>query len=386
MRIAVLPQDEGGCGYYRLIWPAQQVQQIRPHWNVEIYRPGTVRFGINPLGDLHSIQGIPDPKTLDVIVTQRAGTRAWLGLLKWARETGIATVLDVDDALWSIPLDNAAYLGWNQQGPTGTHWRNLDAVANLVDLVTVTTPYLGQRYAEHGRVEVLPNSLPAITHDATGPDWSRRGEVDPRPALGWSGFAATHPGDLQVVGDAVERVLTERPEVVVRVVGDARGVQQAWGVPEDRVEVVPPQPIGLPYLQALSSIDVGLVPLQDSRFNRGKSWLKAMEFTASGVPVVASPNPANLEYSRTVPISLAETPADWYAAIIHHLDRLEKPTRPDEALQALCLEQHTLASTGWGWVDAWERAFNRRDRLTDGAVKMSRARSKGAWLAGQATG
>lgn len=386
MRIAVLPQDEGGCGYYRLIWPAQQVQQLRPGWDVEIYRPGDVQFGINPLGDLHSIQGIPSPETLDVIVTQRAGTRAWLGLLAWARDTGIATVLDVDDVLWSIPPGNSAYLGWNQRGPTGTHWRNLDAAANLVDLVTVTTPYLGQRYAEHGRVEVLPNSLPALAHDATSPEWSMRGEVDPRPALGWSGFAATHPGDLPVVGDAVELVLAERPDVIVRVIGDARGVQQAWGVPEDRVEVVPPQPIGRPYLQALSSIDVGLVPLQDSRFNRGKSWLKAMEFTASGVPVVASPNPANVEYSRSVPVSLAETPSDWHAAITHHLDRLGASNGRDEALQALCLERHTLAATGWGWVEAWERAFTRRDRLTDGAARVSRAKSRAASHAAPVTG
>ena len=48
----------------------------------------------------------------------------------------------------------------------------------------------------------------------------------------------------------------------------------------------------------LATCDIGLAPLPDDRFTRGKCSFKVLEYSAAGLPVVASPVGTNSEYIR----------------------------------------------------------------------------------------
>lgn len=347
LRVVVLPADESACGYYRMRLPAGAVREIRPEWGVEVYRPSDVKLGTGADGSLWGVQGLPEPDKMDLLVMQRVATRAQVEFIRWAQTKGTAVVVDSDDAMWKIHPDNVAWKSWNE-GPH--HWRWLDEAARFADLSTVTTPALAKRYGP--RVEVLPNCVPGDVD-------SVRSELDQTVTIGWAGFTSTHPGDLTVVGDAVRRV-QEETGCIVRVIGDAEGASRDWGCP---VEKVNPTPIGSPYYTALTTLDVGLVPLQDSPFNRAKSYLKALEFSANGVVVVASPTPANRDLAKTVPIELASTPEDWYEAIFRAVVKAEWRTDRAREAKEKSLQRHTYSVKAELWVQAWERALNRRARM-----------------------
>lgn len=68
----------------------------------------------------------------------------------------------------------------------------------------------------------------------------------------------------------------------------------------------------LPYLKA---IDVGVVPYGNTQFNRNSFPLKTLEYLAAGRPVVSTPLPA-VRSLRTDLVALAETPADFAAAVM----------------------------------------------------------------------
>jgi glycosyltransferase involved in cell wall biosynthesis len=357
-RIVVLPADMSACGYYRMRLPAGAVTHERPDWKVEIYKPSQVVLGVGLQGELWSVRGIPEPDKIDLLVMQRVATRAQVEFIQWARANGTAVVADADDAMWAIHPQNAAHDYWN--GKEAAHWRYLDHAANAADLTTVTTEALAKRYGKHGRCEVLPNCVPADLQELLEPI---RDTLDPTPTVGWAGNTVTHPTDLCVVEDAVRRA-QEDTGCVVRVVGDAAGAARDWGMPREAVDHVHHTPIGLPYYTALTTLDIGLVPLQDGPFNRAKSYLKALEYAACGVAVVASPTPANRELAKRVPIRLASTPAQWYDHITDLVMHPDKRAEEAERARQQVFRLHTYEANARQWIAVWERALSRRARMS----------------------
>jgi glycosyltransferase involved in cell wall biosynthesis len=69
-------------------------------------------------------------------------------------------------------------------------------------------------------------------------------------------------------------------------------------------------------VEGLQTLDVGLMPLQDNEFERGKCGLKLLQYMALGIPAVASPVGVNQEIVRHGETGyLAATEAQWGAAI-----------------------------------------------------------------------
>lgn len=330
---------------------------MRPDWQVELYKPNMVQLA-RGRGNSLAMRGIDDPHSLDLMVIQRVGTEASVRFLRWAQEHGIAVVVDADDAMWCIDRDNTAWASWNERTPERLHWKWADEAAKHADLVTVTTEALAKRYGAHGRCEVHPNRVFASTLDVP----NIRDQFDPTPTLGWSGFVGTHPHDLQVVGTAV-RDAVAATGALVRVVADPTGAEAAWGLPEGTVQGLGPYPLGPTYFSGLTAIDVGAVPLDRSTFNSNKSSLKALELSAAGAAVVATPTPANRALARQLPILLAESERQW----VEHLTRLlsdgdERRERGEQAREIVRAEW-TIESAGEAWAQAWGRAVSRRQRM-----------------------
>lgn len=336
-----------------MIYPAQAIQKVRPDWQIELYEPGSVAIA-SRAGKATAVRGL-DPNGLDLLVLQRIGAPGPLAFLQWAQANGIATVVDSDDAMHAIDRENVAYRIWNGGG---LHWRYLDTAAKTADLVTVTTEALAQHYGRHGRTEVLPNRVPAAVLNLEG----ERDEHPEQLAVGWAGFTATHPGDLNVVGDGVAKAVAATG-AAVRVVGSAKGVDEAFQLPDGTTEDLGSRKLGADYYSSLTAIDVAVVPLADTKFNRAKSSLKALEFSAMGVPVVASSTPANRELAKSVPILLADTSSQWATHIERLLadkqERLERGAAVRKAVRAAW----TVEAGAELWASAWERAVARRTAL-----------------------
>jgi hypothetical protein len=356
MRVAVLPGDTGACGHYRLIWPGDAVSRLDEGWSVRVYDPRRVKLTRSRHGTLR-VEGL-DWRNIDVLVTQRVGSPLMAELTRWLQKRGVAVVMDMDDAMWCLDPRNVAYRGWNDHGtsPGRVHWSVIDEVAETVDLVTVTTQVLADRYGAHGRVEILPNRVPRMA--LRTPRRPRSG----RPVVGWSGLLSTHPQDPYAVGDAVATVAAAGL-VDVAVMGDPYRVGKMWGT---RVSPIAVASLGPDYYRQLARFDVGLVPLDlhgtSGEFNTGKSSLKALEFAATGAAVIASPTPANLELAEEVPIRLAATPAEW----LGHLYELAEPETRAEQVEK---QRTAIESCGWvlqdrarDWSAAWSLAVENRRR------------------------
>lgn len=76
-------------------------------------------------------------------------------------------------------------------------------------------------------------------------------------------------------------------------------------------------------LDMIKSFDVGVMPLPNNEWARGKCAFKLIQYMACGVPVIASPIGANVELVSKDCGLMASTPSEWLAAFRKMRDRLD---------------------------------------------------------------
>lgn len=180
--------------------------------------------------------------------------------------------------------------------------RKIDEVMRRASTVIAGNEYLALRARAAGsrRVEIIPTVV----------DLSRYLEKSQSTKLtiGWIGSPATQHFVYQVA-PIIKRVLDEEPHVEFHAVGangaligHARAHSYPWS---EETEVA-----------HVASFSVGIMPLTDGAFERGKCGYKLIQCMACGVPVIASPVGVNRTIvSHGVDGYLADTAADWYRAL-----------------------------------------------------------------------
>jgi hypothetical protein len=206
---------------------------------------------------------------------ERAG-HAWVvsRLLRVAdverlRERVRRLLFDFDDAL---PFRDSA----RGAGPSSTRAERFRAIIAAADAVSAGNAYLA-RLASGARSEV--RVLPTVVEVTDGPPEPERPE--PPPVLGWIGSAATLPY-LSAKTLALAAVVTMGQTFRLRVIADAFPTMPP-GIPVDEIPWTEAGEAG-----ALDGIHVGLAPLPDDPWTRGKCGLKVIQMLARGRPVVAN--------------------------------------------------------------------------------------------------
>lgn len=98
-------------------------------------------------------------------------------------------------------------------------------------------------------------------------------------------------------------------------------------------------------IRDVQSMDIGIMPLLDRPFERGKSGYKLIQYMACGLPVVASPIGANTQIvNQGVNGLLASTEQDWIEAIAELLRDRDLRRRLGAEGRAQVVERFSLAS------------------------------------------
>jgi glycosyltransferase involved in cell wall biosynthesis len=228
----------------------------------------------------------------------RYGLRTWerRALLRWADVTVLhqiklsalearlfarysrRRVFDVDDAIYvrkprrlGEPADESA---WRR--------RKFDATCRLVDVVAAGNGVLAQ-VARHAarRVEILPTSIEVGEYRAT--DWP---ESAP-PTIAWVG-SPENLVYLEMIRPALARLAARHRDLTIKVICSAF---PDW--PELRIERIVWSPET--EVSALAAAHIGIMPLSDDAWTRGKCAFKLLQYMAAALPCVASPIGANAE-------------------------------------------------------------------------------------------
>lgn len=237
-------------------------------------------------------------RRFDVVVVQKAALTVGLrGLDALVQAACRRLVVDVDDAV---------HLGPPHRLPT---W------LRLVEDVTQPARLVARADRVVAGSEALAAALrplnPRVSVLATAVDTDRLVPAARRgngvPVIGWIGSPSTAPylGLL----DTVLRRLARTTRFLLRVVGGPPPVLPGVAV-EARAWTAERE------LADLQAFDIGIMPLPDTPWARGKCGLKAVQYMAVGIPVVCSPVGAAPEIVRHGREGfLAATPQEWEEAL-----------------------------------------------------------------------
>lgn len=214
----------------------------------------------------------------DVVFIQRGMSLLFDGaLVRRLQGLGVPLVYDFDDAVFLRQEGGRAWVE-GLRDPEGSAAALVRAarvvLAGNVYLAAFARRVLG--VGGEARVRVLPSVVDTCVLRP------RQGAApDPVPTLGWIGSDSTLPY-LETLAPALRALAARVPHRLVVSAGSRR--PRLDGVP---FHFVPWSARG--ESSVLASFDVGLYPLDDTPWSRGKCGFKAIQYMACGVPCVASP-------------------------------------------------------------------------------------------------
>jgi glycosyltransferase involved in cell wall biosynthesis len=248
-------------------------------------------------------------------------------LLGWM---GVPYVVDYDDAIFHQYDQHKSW--WVRQ----LLGKKIARVMRGASLVIAGNTYIADYARGVGakRVEVVPTVIDLERYPAAG-------RVDSRShtfTIGWIGSPST-AGYLQAIAPALAKVC-KGGRACVQLIGS--GPIELPGVP---VELLAwDETTEVNYLQ---HFDVGIMPLPDEPWARGKCGFKLIQYMACGKPVVASPVGMNCEIvEQDVDGVLAGTNEQWVKALLAFMNQESMCQRMGRSGRKKVEERYALQVTG----------------------------------------
>lgn len=359
-KVLYVSRDQGGCGFYRCEQPAKFLK----------------RAG---LFDTEVVFQKPSPAQLmsaDLVIMQEMGTANASNIGRFMLEHRIPFMTEFDDFVHHVSPNNKGGWAWNP-GTLMTH-RAME-LARAGFAMQVCTNDLAREYFPYNpTIFVIPNYLDRDLWDNGS---ARRG--DGKIRIGWAGGNA-HADDLKMISKVMQRIVREYGGKVIFETMGMFPVELAGVFPMENSPVDPCEACGhegvhhqhpgenlqnYPLVLASKGWDIAVAPVIFNAFGNAKSDLKIKEYSAIGLPVVASKVSSYLEAGRSgAPVAFAETYDEWY----HEVKRLVD----DQALR----EKVSMQAKAWAqgnWI---------QDRVTDIAAVYNEVIEKSEKILGTKEG
>ena len=337
------------CAPYRLIYPGDALNRLTDV-AVTLFRD----FGQREYDEVL--------READILVIQRMELVPDLAeLIEELNGNGVIVAYDLDDDLLHLdPASKQAALN------PGNYAARIESCICACQCVECATEQLAASLAGiHPEVAVLENQLDCV------PPFVERPAQQHATIVGYAA-GSDHGHDWPLVrgayNQAVAALAKHGVEIETWIIGDPEIFES---IESPRKRLLPLLPRN-EYMKFLGAVNISIMPLNDSVFNRSKSDIKYLESAAMGTPVLAS----DLVYGRTIrdgETGLVFRNAEEFASQLTRLvvDRPLARRIADAAYRYVkanrLIDQHAAR-----WASVYEGWHARREELLNRTAAKSR--------------
>lgn len=361
--------EYGGVAYYRCHGPAKALRKLGHKVDVLGYELSTM---INKASPFKSYQKIFSE--YDVVVVKQIDTDNGGAFIGGCKSVKVPIVMDLDDLVTELDPDNPALKkGYAEDGQ-----KRAKAMASLsmCDALFTSTQPLADEYTQVLKRVFKQDRPTYVLPNCCDPDlWTTlKRNKDDMTVIGWQG-SITHDNDIKMILPALKKLMKKYPKLVVSLTGGIRQetydnlLTKAFG--QDLLERVVINEgtqsfNGFPAYMARHQWDIGIAPLRDTKFTRGKSHIKWLENSLLRVPTVASS-----VYPYTEPIHgletivdgktglLARSTGDWVRQLTSLIEDERKRYYLARDANRYVKDKWTYDNNVHLWVDALESVIKR---------------------------
>ncbi|MCX7606837.1 MAG: glycosyltransferase family 4 protein [Bacteroidia bacterium] len=261
----------------------------------------------------------------------------------WTRDLPI--LLDFDDAIWipDVSESNRAF-GWLKSA------QKVPALLRMARVVTVCNQFLADYARQYANdVRIIPTTIDTELYRPVPKSPSDR------VTIGWTGSYTTLK-HLKVAENALLSLHRKyKDRIRFRFIG-APHYQ-----PPFPAEVLPWRSES--EVEDLQPLDIGLMPLPNDTWSRGKCALKALQYMALGIPPIISPVGMNCEVVEEGYNGLfAQNEDEWVDKISWLIENPSIRARIGQAARDTVENRYSVHANQSKYVAAFDAAFGRDSR------------------------
>ena len=296
---------------------------------------------------------------------------------------GICVIYEMDDDLFSEDFERRL-VTTKDYSPEKAKKRRGDILDTIerCDGMTVSSQRLATmvRHYVDTPVQVVPNYIDLRWFKGV----QKENQRDPKLTgltVGWAG-GARPDADVEQMAKAWGILAKKYPQLTFVIMGFFPEIFYEH-VPEERIAMIDWMPLesensgflvkwrpGYSYPAGLLNIDIGCCPLADTIFNRAKTYIKAMEYAASGAAVVASPTVYGQLIEHGVDGYIANSVEDWVEYLSALIEDYRHRHDISKALLAKVRKDHSLETQAWRWLYAWTELVRAHRQKQNGRILL----------------
>jgi glycosyltransferase involved in cell wall biosynthesis len=248
-------------------------------------------------------------------------------------------IFDFDDAIWLQNVSEA-----NKKLAFLKNASKTETIIRLCDMVFAGNQYLADYAAPfNNRVVIVPTTIDTEIYTPQ----SKIGN-DEKVCIGWSGSFSTIQ-HFAIAIPALKRIKDKYgSRVTFRIIGDANYYCKELDTQ------------GMPWkaateIEDLSQIDIGIMPLPDDEWAKGKCGLKGLQYMALAIPTLMSPVGVNTEIIQNgVNGFLPNTDDEWVDVLSKLIENKECRKKIGDAGRQTVIDRYSVEA----WKDKYVEYFS----------------------------
>ncbi len=251
-------------------------------------------------------------------------------------------IYDFDDAIWLTDRVNESVFFRIFK------WRSkVQAICRWSYKVSSGNEYL-RSYAAKFNKQVVLNPTTIDTQRVHNPDvYSGLPKTDSMLVIGWTGSHSTLKY-LQELESVLQKIESDFPAIQILVIADKKPdlkLKSLLFIPwNEKTEI-----------EDLMRIDIGIMPLPDDEWAKGKCGFKALQYMALKMPAVASPVGVNSQIiDEGINGFLCSTPEHWESSLIKLINDASLRKQMGENGRQRIVDHYSVASNSSNFLSLFE--------------------------------